>query len=259
VNEIADNNADFSRPVRVETRDADWQGSPSGSVWRKPLYREGGEHGPVTSVVRYDAGGSFAPHAHPQGEEILVLSGVFADDQGEYPAGTFLFNPDGSRHAPRSPSGCELLVRLRQSPGPGRPRQRVDTAALPPRPGCCPGTQVREVWNQESQPQSTWLVTLEPGFRADQSLDAGGLEVFVLQGVVTDELGRHGPGTWVRWPSAASHRPRSEAGAQLFLRYAEPPPPGTQRLVGAPAGADGSATAQQLPDSGPIIQGVARK
>jgi anti-sigma factor ChrR (cupin superfamily) len=40
-----------------------------------------------------------------------VLDGVFSDEHGDYPAGTFLMNPHGSRHSPRSqapaaPSSC---------------------------------------------------------------------------------------------------------------------------------------------------------
>lgn len=119
---LPDHHADWRQRARVDTTLLPWEASPSGTVWRQPLYRVGGEHGPVTSLVRYAPGGSFRPHLHPEGEEILVLAGVFADEHGAYPAGTYLFNPDGSRHAPRSEVGCLLFVRLRQSPGADRPR-----------------------------------------------------------------------------------------------------------------------------------------
>ena len=49
----------------------------------KPLYRWGGEFGPVTSLVRYAPGGAFPEHTHPEGEEILVLEGEFTDEHGE--------------------------------------------------------------------------------------------------------------------------------------------------------------------------------
>jgi anti-sigma factor ChrR (cupin superfamily) len=98
---LADVNADLSRRVVVDTGPMAWEPSPSGTVWRKPLYRSGGEHGPVTSLVRYAPGGTFREHAHPEGEEILVLDGVFCDEHGDYPAGPFLTNPHGSRHLAR--------------------------------------------------------------------------------------------------------------------------------------------------------------
>ena len=126
---LADVNADLTRRVVVDTKRMAWEPSPSGTVWRKPLYRHGGEFGPVTSLVRYAPGGAFAEHAHPEGEEILVLEGVFSDEHGDYPAGTFLMNPHGSRHSPRSEPGCTLFVRLRQYPGADRPRLVEDTRA----------------------------------------------------------------------------------------------------------------------------------
>ena len=72
--DLADVNSDLSQQVVVDTLSMPWQSSPSDTVWRKPLYREGGEFGPVTSVVRYAAGGKFRTHSHPEGEEILVLA-----------------------------------------------------------------------------------------------------------------------------------------------------------------------------------------
>jgi quercetin dioxygenase-like cupin family protein len=140
----ADVNADPSRRVVVDSRQMVWEASPSGSVWRKPLYRRGGEFGPVISLVRYAPGGSFREHAHPEGEEILVLDGVFSDEHGHYPAGTFLMNPHGSRHSPRSVSGCTLFVRLRQYPGDDRPRLVEDTRDPSSwRPGLVEGLRVR--------------------------------------------------------------------------------------------------------------------
>ena len=53
------------------------------------------EYGRVTSVVRYAAESSFHTHGHPAGEEILVLDGVFSDEHGDYPAGSYLLNPKG--------------------------------------------------------------------------------------------------------------------------------------------------------------------
>ena len=112
--DLADVNADLGRRVVVDTALMAWEQSPSGTVWRKPLYRSRGEYGPVTSLVRYARGGAFPGHAHPEKEDILVLDGVFSDEHGDYPAGTFLMNPHGSRHAPRSQTGCTLFVRLRR-------------------------------------------------------------------------------------------------------------------------------------------------
>jgi anti-sigma factor ChrR (cupin superfamily) len=84
--------------------------SPSGTVWRKPLYRRGGEFGPVTSLVRYAPGCAFPEHTHPEGEEILVLEGEFGNEHGRYPEGTWIRSPHMSEHTPFSETGCLIYV-----------------------------------------------------------------------------------------------------------------------------------------------------
>ena len=78
------------------------------------LDRVGEEVARATSIVRYAAGCSFERHAHSLGEEYLVLDGVFSDESGHYPPGTYVRNPPGSSHAPFSRDGCRILVKLRQ-------------------------------------------------------------------------------------------------------------------------------------------------
>ena len=39
-------------------------------------------------------------NAISQGEEIYVISGEFIDEYGRYPAGSWIRNPDQSRHTP---------------------------------------------------------------------------------------------------------------------------------------------------------------
>ena len=73
------------RAVVIDTNAMEWEASPMQGVWRKPLAREAAEHGQTTSLVRFDPGSSFRAHPHPKGEEILVLEGVFSDENGDYP------------------------------------------------------------------------------------------------------------------------------------------------------------------------------
>ena len=123
--------ADLAARAVVRSAEIDWQPSPSPTVWRKRLYLDGPrEAGIVTSVVRYDAGSEFPTHHHPDGEEIFVLDGVFSDEHGDYPAGTYLLNPDGTSHAPFSKDGCVLFVKLRQYAGEGRNQVQMNTNAL---------------------------------------------------------------------------------------------------------------------------------
>ena len=104
----------FSVRVVVDTKTLPWTASPSGTVWRKRLHLVGPtESGQVTSIVRYQEDSHFPSHDHPEGEEILVLAGVFSDEHGDWPAGSYLLNPERF-------SACALLAErmppVRQAP-----------------------------------------------------------------------------------------------------------------------------------------------
>jgi anti-sigma factor ChrR (cupin superfamily) len=218
---MPDLHADLSRRAMVATAQQEWQPSPSGTVWRKPLYREGGEFGPVTSVVRYVPGGAFREHPHPQGEEILVLSGVFSDDSGDFPAGSWLFNPEGFSHAPHSAPGCDLLVRLRQYPGAQRGRRLIDTAAEPWRAGLLPGLWLKPLYVETGYPEYVCLLRLEPGTELPAQHFEAGAEYFVLEGSLCDDAGEYAAGSWLRLPAGAEQTVRSTVGCIAYLRLGE--------------------------------------
>ena len=64
-----------------------------------------------TALVRWAPQTFFNPHRHWGGEEILVVEGVFSDEHGDYPAGSWLRSPHMSQHQPFSREGCLILVK----------------------------------------------------------------------------------------------------------------------------------------------------
>ncbi len=68
----------------------------------------------VTTIVRYAPNSHFSAHSHGGGEEFIVLEGTFQDEYGDWPAGSYVRNPPGSRHTPGSDSGCIIFVKLQQ-------------------------------------------------------------------------------------------------------------------------------------------------
>lgn len=97
---------DTQRTV-IDTRNADWfQGLVSG-LTVLPLAEIGTRH---TALVRWAPETRFNPHRHYGGEEILVLEGVFEDEFGRYPEGTWIRSPHMSGHHPFSIEGCLILV-----------------------------------------------------------------------------------------------------------------------------------------------------
>ena len=107
---------DMTLRVTALPADAQWAPSPLAGVERRMLDRSGGEVARATSIVRYAPGARFDRHVHGGGEEILVLEGVFSDESGDHPAGTYLRNPPGSEHAPFSLEGCLLYVKIGHLP-----------------------------------------------------------------------------------------------------------------------------------------------
>src|SRR5262245_52336040 len=115
-------NADFTQRVVIDTTRMPWIPSPLPGVERRMLDRIGGEVARATSIVRYAPRSVFSPHEHALGEEFLVLEGIFSDESGDFPPGTYVRNPPGSRHSPSSAPGCVIFVKLRQMPSDERQR-----------------------------------------------------------------------------------------------------------------------------------------
>ena len=200
----------------------EWQPSPSGTVARKRVHLVGEpESGQVTSLVRYESGSTFHAHDHPEGEEILVLEGTFQDEHGDWPAGTYLLNPEGFRHAPFSEKGCVLFVKLRQLGGPGREHVAIQTAVLPWEPSQISGVDCKQLY-QDLAPAGTpdamrlerWQAGASPGRREY----ADGVEILVLRGAFEDGDGCYGKGTWLRLPAGTSHSPFSPEGCELYVK-----------------------------------------
>ncbi|HET6473648.1 MAG TPA: cupin domain-containing protein [Pseudomonadales bacterium] len=124
--------ADFAAPAAIAADEHRWVASPESGVERVMLDRVGDEVAVATSIVRYAPGSRFAAHRHDRGEEFLVLDGVFADEHGRYPAGTYVRNPPGSAHSPRSDEGCLLFVKLRQFAADDGAYVAIDTAHFGP-------------------------------------------------------------------------------------------------------------------------------
>lgn len=203
----------------ADTTLMDWTPSPSGSVWRKRVHLVGPpESGQVTSVVRYEPASSFPTHDHPDGEEILVLEGVFSDEHGDWPEGTFLLNPEGFRHTPFSKPGCVLFVKLRQFPGRERRHVVVDTDKLAWQPSSNPTIAYKPLYQQDGFSDVVRLERWAPQADLGTLSYEKGAELFVLEGEFSDEAGTYSKGCWVRLPMGSKHHPRSAGGCTLYVK-----------------------------------------
>lgn len=94
--------------IVVDTATMPWYQGLVGGLSVMPLSEFGTRH---TALVRWAPGTRFNPHRHCGGEEIYVLDGVFEDEFGRYPAGSWLRSPHLSAHCPFSIEGCTILVK----------------------------------------------------------------------------------------------------------------------------------------------------
>ena len=210
-------NSDFDKRVVQSTREAAWTVSPQPGVDRRMLDRVGGELARATSIVRYDPGAGYAQHTHEGGEEIFVLQGVFSDEHGDYPAGTYLRNPPGTSHTPFSREGCMLFVKLWQFAPDDTQAVRIDTAKAAWYPAAAPGVSVMPL--HEHAGVNTALVRWAPNTAIAAHTHLGGEEILVLAGAFKDENGEYGPGTWLRSPGGSRHAPRTgPQGAIMYMK-----------------------------------------
>jgi hypothetical protein len=212
-------NGDLAQPVSVDGSALEWTPSPGGEVLRKRLHRVGpAESGQVTSIVRYQPGSEFPSHAHPQGEEILVLEGVFSDEHGDWPAGTYLLNPEGFEHRPFSREGCLLFVKLRQFPGMDRSHVVVDTREQDWRSSVRPGVGWKKLYAQEGYSDHMRLERwLEPDAVGQLSFPHGA-ELFVLQGSFRNGTFEHGTHSWLRLPPGSTLTPHGSEPCELYIK-----------------------------------------
>ena len=190
-------NADFSRPALVIPTEDDWVCSPESGVDRLMLDRIGDEVARATSLVRYAAGSSFREHLHAMGEEFLVLDGIFSDEHGDYPTGTYVRNPPGSRHSPASRDGCRILVKLRQFDPEDLEPVVIDTTD----DGLWAGSSTLPLHRFDKE--QVELQRLAAGQTLELVTGDGGVELLLVSGELTLDGQRLPAESWLRLPAGA--------------------------------------------------------
>jgi len=217
-------NADFKTRVLVRSDHIDWQASPMQGVDRRMLDRIGGEVARATSIVRYAPNSSFSAHTHAGGEEFIVLNGVFHDEHGDYPAGTYVRNPPTSFHTPRSDAGCVIFVKLWQFDKNDRTqfRKTMTQELAAPVAGVATATLHRDPW------ETVTYSHIDAG-AALSNADAGGIEMLVIEGSVAEGGDTLGKGDWLRLPEGrALSAVAGDDGAKVWIKtghlpHARPP------------------------------------
>lgn len=194
-------NADFSRRASVHAASIPWVPSPVPGVERRMLDRIGDEVARATSIVRYAPGSAFSPHTHGGGEEFLVLEGVFHDEHGDFPAGSYVRNPPDSRHTPGSKPGCVIFVKLWQFDLADRTQVRL-RSDCPPFGPARSGVSAKPLFRDGRE--DVRLERWHPCVRVAQPALPGGLEVLCLEGSFREGGESFVPQSWLRLPDGAA-------------------------------------------------------
>lgn len=210
-------NADFDKRAAIHAVAIPWLASPMPGVERRMLDRLGDEVARATTIVRYAPDSSFPSHVHTGGEEFFVLNGVFQDEHGDFPAGSYIRNPPQSKHTPRSAPGCTIFVKLWQFHLTDRTHVRIDTNKMswqqdPSRPG----TEIMPLFNDDNED-----VRLER-WAPNQTIniqDPGGIEILVLDGGFLEAGDAFEPQSWLRLPrSANAEFQTGPDGARIWIK-----------------------------------------
>ncbi len=211
-------NADFSQRVVIRPEDYHWVASPMVGVERMMLDRIGDEVARATSIVRYAPFSEFSAHTHSGGEEFFVLDGVFSDENGSYPKGSYVRNPIGTSHTPKiGKEGAIIFVKLQQFNAADTIETVIDTHTTPWRQGLVDGLHVMPL--HEFEGEHIALVKWAPNTQFSSHRHWGGEEIFVLEGTFHDEHGQYPKGSWIRSPHLSQHTPfTKEDGALIYVK-----------------------------------------
>jgi anti-sigma factor ChrR (cupin superfamily) len=192
-------NADFSMRVAVHSARVPWVPSPITGVDRRMLDRIGAEVARATSIVRFAPNSHFSPHVHSGGEEFLVLDGVFQDEHGDFPVGSYIRNPPTTSHTPGSEPGCTIFVKLWQFDLSDRTQLRIDTSTQAFTAGRGrPGVETMALFSDavEEVRLERWAASST----IDLDLKAGG-EFLVLEGSFNERGETFELQSWLRLPA----------------------------------------------------------
>ena len=211
-------NADFSQRIVIRPEDYHWVASPKPGVERMMLDRIGDEVARATSIVRYAPFSEFSEHTHSGGEEFFVLDGVFSDENGSYPKGSYVRNPIGTSHTPKiGKEGAIIFVKLQQFNAADTTQTVIDTHTTPWRQGLVDGLRVMPL--HEFEGEHVALVKWAPNTQFSSHRHWGGEEIFVLEGTFHDEHGQYPKGSWIRSPHLSQHTPfTKEDGALIYVK-----------------------------------------
>ena len=203
--------ADLSQNVTVQTNELDWVDSPMKGVRRKMIERDGEELARATSLVSYEAQSFFSEHTHDLGEEFIVLEGTFSDETGDFPAGTYVRNPAGSKHSPHSKKGCVIFVKLRQFHPEDQSYVRINFMEAK-----WQSTEKFDYLNLHNfASENVLMIRTKADIQISKDHKLKGLELYIIDG--------YDAGKWLRFPDCSEINLSLKSNSLTFVKFGHLP------------------------------------
>jgi anti-sigma factor ChrR (cupin superfamily) len=214
-------NADPGECVVVDTNKLAWEPTGTPGVSVKVLERVlDPRKGRETALFKLEPGAALPAEVLAERQEVFVLEGSYADEQGRYTQHTWIWNPPGTRQTVRTDEGCVFYAKRRvpiYRDEAARPRKVIDAKAaqwleFPHR-----GADVLHLHKDPNGLETGRIGHVHVRRQLPSHDHSIGEETFVIKGCLKDEYAAYGPGVWFRMPCGVPHAPYTEDERCMML------------------------------------------
>lgn len=212
-------NADLTKFVAIPTDDMAWEPTGFDGIFCKTLERVT-EPGLAREICIYkmNPGTSFPEQTLEERVEIFVVYGKVSDGVSEIGKYNYHRIPPQSDVHIHSDSGCVIFVRRREGRGEDGEKFTIDASVADNFEPWGERGSIKIPLEDPAEPDvGAWMGSMIPDLHIPKHDHAGGEEIFVLEGVIEDEVCAAGPRTWLRFPIGFEHSPFSQHCTVLML------------------------------------------
>ena len=199
-------NSDYSKKVLVDTSALRYEQSSNPKVHKKILSKINNQE---TAIIKLDESCQLNDCENFNNVEILVLEGVYINEQGAYEKGTYLKLSNENELHVKTTNGCKIFRKINYFEN--DENLIINTTSTPWQQGHgnlrvlpLDSQSALVLWpeNEKFIPHSHW----------------GGEEIFVLYGKFIDEHGAYPKDTWIRSPHRSIHTPFVEEETLIYVK-----------------------------------------
>lgn len=191
-----DININYDEVITIEENALNWEYDKNTNIYKKVFSKDENKE---TSLIKIDKNSTFKNSQNTNSIEIFVLDGIYSNEYGDFPQGTYLKLPKEDESKISSKISCEVFKKTNYNQI-KEEKIVVDTNTS----FWSPGQGNLQVMPLSEQ---TALVKWPKNEVFIPHTHWGGEEILVLKGEFIDEHGTYKMGTWIRNPHLSNHHP----------------------------------------------------